>query len=74
MSSLNRIALVPTTKTYRIGNLFTHKTPISDRFLCGVMYPASRGFSTASPPLACTLSFACLVNRIGFYVTLPSIA
>ena len=33
-------------------------------------YPASRGFSTASP-LACTLSFACLVFRVVGLLTSP---
>ena len=34
MSTLYRIALVPAPETYRFGLSFTHKTPISDRFLC----------------------------------------
>ena len=34
MSTLYRITLVPAPKTYRIGLSFTHKTPISDLFLC----------------------------------------
>ena len=33
MCTLYRIALVQAAKTFRIGLLFTHKTPISDRFL-----------------------------------------
>ena len=44
-----------------------------EAFISGNEYPATRGFSTASP-LACTLSFACLVFRVvGLFTSLERI-